>query len=197
MKRMKKQQNNFFTKNKIEISRRTLLYSSAASLIPASLNAESIRDGSPSWMTTPGKTFSEYGFPAQQEINTKREILQPYEEYAPGTGVSMTPLEKLEGIKTHSEPENYKHVYQLFSIQLPSKKIRDGLMRFLAGRGIKTKVLFDPIHVTRHFSKYTSKQQNLPITRMISERILSLPMYPGIPKRELDYVVNFFKKISN
>ena len=98
MKRMKKQQNNFSIKNKIEISRRTLLYSSAASLIPASLNAESIRDGSPSWMTTPGKTFSEYGFPAQQEINTKREILQPYEEYAPGTGVSMTPLEKLEGI---------------------------------------------------------------------------------------------------
>ena len=100
MKRMKKQQNNFSIKNKIEISRRTLLYSSAASLIPASLNAESIRDGSPSWMTTPGKTFSEYGFPAQQEINTKREILQPYVEYAPGTGVSMTPLEKLEGIIT-------------------------------------------------------------------------------------------------
>ena len=100
MKKIKKQQNSFSIKNKIKISRRTLLYSSAASLIPASLNAKSIRDGSPSWMTTPGKTFSEYGFPAQQEINTKREILQPYEEYAPGTGVSMTPLEKLEGIIT-------------------------------------------------------------------------------------------------
>lgn len=100
MKKMKKQQSNFFFKNKIEISRRTLLFSSAASLIPASINAESIKEGSPSWMTTPGKTFSEYGVPAQQEVNTKRKIFQPYKEYAPGTGASMTPLEKLEGIIT-------------------------------------------------------------------------------------------------
>ena len=99
-------------------------------------------------------------------------------------------LKKLKEIKTHSEPENYKHVYQLFSIQLPSKKIRDGLMRFLAGRGIMTKVFFDPIHVTRHFSKYTSKQQNLPITRMISERILSLPMYPDLTKEEINEITD-------
>ena len=95
MNQKKKQQNKVY---KLEISRRTLLYSSAATLISTATNAASIKEGSPSWMTRPGKTFTEYGFPAAQEENTKREIFQPYEEYAPGIGVSMTPLEKLEGI---------------------------------------------------------------------------------------------------
>lgn len=76
------------------------MYSSIASLVPSKLLADSIKEGSPSWMTTPGKTFTEYGFPAAQEENVKKEIFQPYENYAPGTGVSMTPLEKLEGIIT-------------------------------------------------------------------------------------------------
>ena len=52
-------------------------------------------------------------------------------------------LAKIEGIKIHAEPKGYKHVYQLFSIQLPSKRIRDGLSRFLAKKGIKSIKFFD------------------------------------------------------
>ena len=77
-----------------------MLSSTALSVIPLSSLADSIKDGSPSWMTTARKPFNEYGLPSPQEINTKREIFQPYEEYAPGSGVAMTPLEKLEGIIT-------------------------------------------------------------------------------------------------
>ena len=82
------------------LTRRSMLSGTAISVIPASALAQSIKEGSPSWMTTPGKTFSEYGYPSSQENNTKRKIFQPYEEYAPGSGVAMTPLEKLEGIIT-------------------------------------------------------------------------------------------------
>ena len=41
-------------------------------------------------------------------------------------------LAKIDGLKIHVEPKGYKHVYQLFSVQLPSKRIRDGLSKFLA-----------------------------------------------------------------
>ena len=82
------------------LTRRALLSSTAISVIPASSIAQSINEGSPAWMKTPGTSFNEYGLPSSQEINTKREIFQPYEEYAPGAGVAMTPLEKLEGIIT-------------------------------------------------------------------------------------------------
>ena len=82
------------------LTRRALLSGTAISVIPASSFAQSINEGSPAWMKTPGESFNEYGLPSSQEINTKREIFQPYEEYAPGAGVAMTPLEKLEGIIT-------------------------------------------------------------------------------------------------
>ena len=82
------------------LTRRALLSGTAISVIPASSIAQSINEGSPAWMKTPGESFNEYRLPSSQEINTKREIFQPYEEYAPGAGVAMTPLEKLEGIIT-------------------------------------------------------------------------------------------------
>ena len=82
------------------LTRRALLSGTAISVIPANSIAQSINEGSPAWMKTAGESFNEYGFPSSQEKNTKREIFQPYEEYAPGAGVAMTPLEKLEGIIT-------------------------------------------------------------------------------------------------
>ena len=82
------------------LTRRALLSGTAISIIPTSSIAQSINEGSPAWMKTAGKSFNEYGLPSSQEKNTKREIFQPYEEYAPGAGVAMTPLEKLEGIIT-------------------------------------------------------------------------------------------------
>jgi len=99
-------------------------------------------------------------------------------------------LKNSQEIQTHSEPAQYKHVYQLFSIQLQSKSKRDGLMRFLTSRGIMSKVFFDPIHMTQHFSVYKVKNQHLAMTEKISERILSIPMYPGLTKEEITMVAN-------
>ncbi len=108
-------------------------------------------------------------------------------------------LKKLKEIKFHSEPENFKHVYQLFNIQLPSKKIRDNLMKFLAKKGIMSKVFFEPIHLTSHFRKYGLKQTNLSTTEKISGTILSLPMYPDLRKNEVkqitDSIIQFIEKV--
>ena len=87
-------------KYKKALTRRSLLSGTAISIIPATSFAQSLNENSPEWMTEPGTPFNEYGFPSTQEKNIKREIFQPYEEYAPGSGVAMTPLEKLEGIIT-------------------------------------------------------------------------------------------------
>ena len=97
-------------------------------------------------------------------------------------------LAKIDGLKIHAEPKGYKHVYQLFSVQLPSKRIRDGLSKFLAKKGIMSKVFFEPIHLTKHFSNYKIKQKKLKITETVSERILSLPMYPELTKEEINEI---------
>ena len=48
-------------------------------------------------MKTPGAPFNEYGVPSPFEAHVKRAVLQPYGEMAPGTGVSLTPLQHLAG----------------------------------------------------------------------------------------------------
>ncbi len=113
-------------------------------------------------------------------INSRRQNAKYYQKK----------LKKFKEIKIHEEPIGYKHVYQLYSIQLPSKKIRDGLSKFLAKKGIMSKVFFAPIHLTDHFSSYKIKQKKMTNTEKISERILSLPMYPDLRKDEIDEIVD-------
>ena len=113
-------------------------------------------------------------------INSRRQNAKYYQKK----------LKKFKEIKIHEEPIGYKHVYQLYSIQLPSKKIRDGLSKFLAKKGIMSKVFFAPIHLTDHFSSYKIKQKKMTNTEKISEQILSLPMYPDLRKDEIDEIVD-------
>jgi len=64
------------------------------------LRSERLRaatDAAPVWMQTPGAAFSEYGVPSRYESAVTRAILKPYGEMAPGTGVSLTPLQNLRG----------------------------------------------------------------------------------------------------
>jgi len=108
-------------------------------------------------------------------------------------------LQKIDEIKVPKEPPNCVHVYQLYSILLPNEKIRNRLMLFLTKRGVMSKVFFSPIHLTDFYKKeHQFDKRKLPITEAVSKRILSLPMYPGLKKEELDYVTNtileFFEK---
>ncbi|MEX0764796.1 MAG: DegT/DnrJ/EryC1/StrS family aminotransferase [Nitrosopumilaceae archaeon] len=98
-------------------------------------------------------------------------------------------LRKLKEIKTPFEPPNLRHVYQLYSIQLPNSDLRNALMEFLKEKGIMTKVFFSPIHKTTYYRKLKwIKKNSLKITENISQRILSLPMYPGLKREEMDYI---------
>jgi len=88
------------------------------------------------------------------------------------------------------EPKGFRHVYQLYSIRLNNSKLRNGLMKFLAQKGIMTKVFFDPIHHTDFFKKKYFSKVKLPVTESVSNQILSLPMYPQLKKEEINYICN-------
>jgi len=106
-------------------------------------------------------------------------------------------LKNFSEITLPSEPTNSKHVFQLYSIILSDHIIKNKLMAFLSKKGIMSKVYFDSIHQTDFYKKTKFKQSNLQNTEEISNRILSLPMYPDLKIKELQYIVNsisdFFK----
>jgi len=108
-----------------------------------------------------------------------------------------TKLKKFFEVTLPSEPKNSRHVFQLYSIMLQNTKRRTELMKFLAKKGIMTKVYFDPIHKTDFYKKIKFKQSNLQNTEEISDRILSLPLYPDLNQKELQYIVDSISNFFN
>jgi perosamine synthetase len=99
-------------------------------------------------------------------------------------------LKKLNDVIVPKEPIGYKHVYQLYSILLSSSKARDELMKSLSMKGIMSKVFFYPCHLTSFYKKLNLIGKNkLDVTENIAKRILTLPMYPELKRKELDYIV--------
>ncbi len=45
-----------------------------------------------------------------------------------------------------------------------------------------------PLHLTKAFSYLGHKKGDFPVAEALSDKILSLPMYPGISKKQVSYV---------
>ena len=89
---------------------------------------------------------------------------------------------------------NYYHVYQMYPIMV-SDKLRDGLMEHLSNSGIMTKIYFSPVHLTSFYKgTFGYDVGDYPVTEMISNQILSLPIYPTLKEKEIDYISGCIKQ---
>lgn len=108
-------------------------------------------------------------------------------------------ISKFSEIQVPNTPQNYEHIYQMYSIRLPNEKIRDNLHSFLTEKKIFSKVYFNPIHLTKYYKeKFNIDQKSLAVTEKISKEILTLPLYPNMTAEDKDYLVEsiseFFEK---
>ena len=83
--------------------------------------------------------------------------------------------------------KNHKSVFQLFSIRV-TDNLRDNLMAFLTNKGIMSKIFFEPVHLSKFYSKNMNKKISLPKTEKISQQILTLPMYPSLTKDDMNFI---------
>ena len=103
-------------------------------------------------------------------------------------------LKKIKEVTLPDEPKDHLHVYQLFTIQLKNNLIRNELQKFLASRGIMTKVFFEPIHLSKFYRKSGFGKKSLPNTEKISQTVLSLPIFPGLKSEEITHVCDSIKE---
>jgi len=87
-------------------------------------------------------------------------------------------------------PKKYYHVYQMYTVMAEK---RDDLMRHLADSGIMTKIYFNPVHLTHFYRDILKYTPYLPITEKVADLALTLPVYPGLTKEEMDLLVNAIK----
>lgn len=98
-------------------------------------------------------------------------------------------LSKYSEIQVPKPPSGYEHIYQMFTIKLPEKKIRDDLHRHLIKKRIFSKVYFNPIHLNSFYMEnFGTKKDSLPITEKLSQQILTLPIYPNMTQEEKEYL---------
>ena len=104
-------------------------------------------------------------------------------------------LKDVEDVTTPKTPKDYYNVYQMFTIRI-SATIRDDLIKYLADKGVMTKVYFPPIHLTDFYKNKLRCINNLPVTEELSSKVLTLPMHPTLTDEEMDYmsdeIKNFF-----
>lgn len=100
-------------------------------------------------------------------------------------------LKHIPLLKILQFPSDYFSVYQLFTVEINgSRVLRDDLIKQLAKNYISSKVYFSPVHLTKFYrDTYGCTKGMLPVTEEIAERVLTLPMYPGLQKEEMDYIV--------
>jgi perosamine synthetase len=104
-------------------------------------------------------------------------------------------LSKIKMIRTPTEIKGDYNVYQLYTIELPNKTIRDHLQKYLSNAGIMTKVYFEPIHLKTYYKKeFHCIRGDLPLTEKMSGKVLTLPLYPTLTKKEMDYMITMIEK---
>ncbi|MBU0847626.1 DegT/DnrJ/EryC1/StrS family aminotransferase [Patescibacteria group bacterium] len=91
-------------------------------------------------------------------------------------------------IKTPSPVLNNRRVYQMYTIETPR---RDRLRDYLAEYKISSKVYFEPVHRTRFYQESLKYKYDLcPITEALSQRVLTLPLYPDLTNDKIEYIVS-------
>ncbi len=94
----------------------------------------------------------------------------------------------VKGVEVPSCSPQAEAVYHLFVIQTDG---REKLRRFLTARGIDTGVHYPvPLHRQPAFRHLGYADAQFPIATRLSGRILSLPMYPELTRRQIEYVVD-------
>ena len=114
-----------------------------------------------------------------QEIAQRKSIAHKYVEQ----------LSKFDGIKVPSYKPNIEYNYSYFPILINHPTIsRDEVYESLKGKGINAKKYFYPL-VTDYACYKGKYEKNLPVSRMISEQVLCLPLYGDMMDKDIDVIV--------
>jgi dTDP-4-amino-4,6-dideoxygalactose transaminase len=88
-----------------------------------------------------------------------------------------------------------RHVYHLYVVQADD---RDGLRQELLKAGIESGLHYPvPLHLQEAYRHLNYRKGDFPVTERVKDRILSLPMYPGMEQAAVDCVAGELQGICH
>lgn len=126
-------------------------------------------------------------------LSIKLKYLEAWnEERIQLAGLYTALLKEVKEILVPETPSACKHIYHQYVIQSLN---RDALKEHLKKQGIETGIHYPvPAHLQKAYDFLNFKKGSLPITEKLSENILSLPIYTGMQKSDVEYVCDVIRK---
>ena len=87
--------------------------------------------------------------------------------------------------------------YHLFIIQFKKNIKRDLVYKKMVKFGINLNFHYIPVYHHPFFKKFNLNKKNFPVMNNFFKYSLTLPMYYGLKKKELDFIIKSLKKIIN
>ena len=109
-------------------------------------------------------------------------------------------LENIKGIFTSNFNFN-EHACHLFVIRIIPKLWsikRDDLINELNENQIGTSVHYIPVHMHSYYKiKYGFRSEDYPVAKQLSEEVITLPLYPSLNNKEVDYIITTLYNLWN
>jgi dTDP-4-amino-4,6-dideoxygalactose transaminase len=99
----------------------------------------------------------------------------------------------IKGIKIPIIKNNRNHIFHLYTIKITDDFpiSRNELFKKLTKQNIGTSVQYKPLHLMTYYKKnFPQTQDDFPISNIIKDQILCLPIYPSMTDKQIRYVVN-------
>lgn len=119
----------------------------------------------------------------------RRDIAQIYDEA----------FAEIKGIEPLALKANVRHAYHLYVVRVNKDEAgihRDIFFRELRSRGIGVNVHYVPVHMHPFYrNRYRTGAGMCPIAEEAYDQIISLPIFPSLPKKQLVYIFEEIKRI--
>ena len=97
-------------------------------------------------------------------------------------------LSGIDEITIPRQAEYAKHIYHIYAVRV---KDRDRLMERLSQQGVSCGIHYPvPIHLQQAYQSLGLTKGSFPVAEKCAEQFLSLPMFPELTPRQIEYVVN-------
>lgn len=93
-----------------------------------------------------------------------------------------------------SVPEGTKPNWHIYAVKFRKAEHRDSFIQMMRAAGVEVTSHYVPLHSSTFGRKLSGSVTKLPVTDEVSRTIVRLPVYPGLTKKQIRYVIQCAKK---